>query len=165
MFPYCTPKRHKKIIRTLARNGLSRIWGACVCVFVCVCVAFVIKGIQKQPSWGVLKKDCSENIQQVYRRTPMTKCDLNTFQSHFCAKWLVQKQLPRGVRRERCSENMQQIYGKHPCRSVISTKLLWNFIEITLRHGCFPVNLLHIFRTSFLKNTPGWIFLLVLISR
>ena len=28
-----------------------------------------------------------------------------------------------------------------------------NFIEITLRHGCSPVNLLHIFRTPFLKNT------------
>ena len=34
IFPYCTPRRHKKIIRTLARNGLSRIWGACVCVCV-----------------------------------------------------------------------------------------------------------------------------------
>ena len=40
--------------------------------------------------------------------------------------------------------------GEHPCRSVISIKLQSNFIEITLRHGCFPVNLLHIFRTSFL---------------
>ena len=28
-----------------------------------------------------------------------------------------------------------------------------NFIEITLRHGCCPVNLLHIFRTPFIKNT------------
>ena len=24
-----------------------------------------------------------------------------------------------------------------------------NFIEITLRHGCFPVNLLHIFRKLY----------------
>ena len=30
-----------------------------------------------------------------------------------------------------------------------------NFIEITLRYGCFPVNLLHIFRTPFSKNTSG----------
>ena len=28
----------------------------------------------------------------------------------------------------------------HPCRNVISIKLLWNFIEITLRHGCSPVS-------------------------
>ena len=25
--------------------------------------------------------------------------------------------------------------------------------EITLRHGCFPLNLLHIFKKPFLKNT------------
>ena len=31
--------------------------------------------------------------------------------------------------------------------------VLCNFIEITLQHGCSPVNLLHIFRTYFLKNT------------
>ena len=43
--------------------------------------------------------------------------------------------------------------GQHPCRSVISIKLLCNFIEITLRHGCFPVHLLYIFRTPFFKNT------------
>ena len=27
-----------------------------------------------------------------------------------------------------------------------------NFIEITLRHGCSPINLQHIFRTLFLKT-------------
>ena len=32
-------------------------------------------------------------------------------------------------------------------------KLQSNFTEITLRHGCSPVNLLHIFRTPFPKNT------------
>ena len=35
--------------------------------------------------------------------------------------------------------------------------LLCNFIEIALRHGCTPVNLLHIFRTPFSKNTSGWL--------
>ena len=30
-----------------------------------------------------------------------------------------------------------------------------NFIEITLQHGCSPVNLMYIFRTSFSKNTYG----------
>ena len=38
---------------------------------------------------------------------------------------------------------------EHSCRRMISIKLLCNFIEITLWHGCFFVNLLHIFRTSF----------------
>ena len=31
--------------------------------------------------------------------------------------------------------------------------LNFNFIEIALRHGCSPANLLHIFRTPFPKNT------------
>ena len=46
--------------------------------------------------------------------------------------------------------------GEH--RSAISIKLRCNFIEITLRHGCSPVNLQHIFRTPFFKNTSGWQF-------
>ena len=37
---------------------------------------------------------------------------------------------------------------------VFLKRVFWyNFIEITLRHRCSPVNLLHIFRTTFLKNT------------
>ena len=32
---------------------------------------------QKQPSRGVLKKRCCENMQQIYRRTPMPNCDFN----------------------------------------------------------------------------------------
>ena len=49
--------------------------------------------------------------------------------------------------------------GEHPCRSAISIKLQSNFIEIALRHGCSPVNLLLIFRTPFRKNTSGWLLL------
>ena len=49
--------------------------------------------------------------------------------------------------------------GEHPCRSAISVKLQGKFIEITLWHGCFPVNLLHIFRAPFLKSTSGWLLL------
>ena len=49
--------------------------------------------------------------------------------------------------------------GEHPCRSVISIKLQSNFIEIALRHECSPVNLLHIFRTRFPKNTSGSLLL------
>ena len=35
--------------------------------------------IQKQPSRGVFERSCSENMQQVYRRTHMPKCDFNKF--------------------------------------------------------------------------------------
>ena len=33
--------------------------------------------IQKQPSRVVTKKKCSENMQHIYRRTPIPKCDFN----------------------------------------------------------------------------------------
>ena len=56
-----------------------------------------------------------------------------------------------------------KLTGEHPCRIAISIKLLWNFIEITLRHGCSPLNLLHSFRTSFLENTSGWLLLYALL--
>ena len=42
---------------------------------------------------------------------------------------------------------------------MISIKLQSNFIEITLRHECSPVNLLHNFRTPFSKNNSGWLLL------
>ena len=35
------------------------------------------KHLQKQPSRGVLRKRCSKNMPQIYRRTPMPKCDFN----------------------------------------------------------------------------------------
>ena len=60
---------------------------------------------------------------------------------------------------QRCSweKGVLKIYsqfkGKHSCKSVISIKLLCSFIEITLQHGCSSVNLRHIFRIPFPKNT------------
>ena len=64
--------------------------------------------MQKQPSKGVLRKRYSENMYQIYRRTPMPKYDFNNVALHLY--WIV----------------------------------LW--------HGRSPVNLLHIFRISFLKT-------------
>ena len=52
--------------------------------------------------------------------------------------------------------------GEHRYRSVISIKLLCKFIEITFRHGCSPLNLLHIFRTPFPRNTSWWLLLILL---
>ena len=37
-----------------------------------------------------------------------------------------------------------------------------NFIEIALRHGRSPVNLQHIFRTPFPRNTSEWLLLILL---
>ena len=37
---------------------------------------------------GVLRKRCSENMQQIYRRIPMSKCDFKTtlLKSHLCMR-------------------------------------------------------------------------------
>ena len=40
-----------------------------------------------------------------------------------------------------------------------SCELPCNFIEITRRQGCSPVNLMHLFRTPFPKNTLGLLLL------
>ena len=69
------------------------------------------------------------------------------------------KQSSRGVLWKGRSYNMLKIYRLTLCRSVISIKLLWNFIEIALQHGCYPVNLIHIFKTPFYKNTYGGLLL------
>ena len=53
-----------------------------------------------------------------------------------------------------------KIYSKftreHPCRSVISIKLQ--------RYGCSPVNLMHVFRATFLKSTSDGCFCKILMS-
>ena len=78
-----------------------------------------------------------------------------TFQSH--CRVITFKQSPRGVLNKRCSENMQQIYRRTPMPKC-------NFIELAPRHGCSPVNLLHIFKTPFLRNTFGWLLPYFLLS-
>ena len=50
-------------------------------MFKCMIFGFVIfdRGefcdVQKQPPRGVPRKSCSENMEQIYRRAPMPKCD------------------------------------------------------------------------------------------
>ena len=55
--------------------------------------------------------------------------------------------------------------GEHPCRSGILIKLQSTFTEITLRHGCSPVKLLHISRTPFPRNVSGCLLLSLRSSR
>ena len=59
-------------------------------------------------------------------------------------------EVSRGVFNTRCSENMQQIYRRTPM-----PKLPCKSIEITLRHECSTVNMLHIFRMPFYRNSYG----------
>ena len=53
--------------------------------------------------------------------------------------------------------------GEDSCQSVISIKFQSKFIGITLQHWCSPVNLLHIFRTTFPKNTSGGLLLKIAV--
>ena len=54
--------------------------------------------------------------------------------------------------------NIGQIFSHYPYKTLIETKLE---MEIALRDRCYPVNLLHIFRTSFHKNTSGRLLLML----
>ena len=53
----------------------------------------------------------------------------------------------------------EQIYRKTPTQKCDFNKVAKQLIEIAVRHECSPINLLHIFRTPFPKNTSGWLLL------
>ena len=91
----------------------------------------------------------------------VTKCDHYTVESTKLSTWRTS-----GVSTSRSSRSevflgkgvlkiCNKFTGEHPCRSMISIKLLCSFIEVTLRHGCSFVNLLHIFATPFSKSFSG----------
>ena len=74
---------------------------------------------------------------------------ISQMKRNYMCKW--QKQPPRGVLRRSCSQYMEQNYRRTPMPKGDFKG------EITLRHGCSPVNLLHIFTTPFTKNISGWL--------
>ena len=51
---------------------------------------------------------------------------------------------------------------KQPSIGVLIKRNSASAISITIRHGSSPANLLHLFRTAFLKNTPGGLLLNIL---
>ena len=80
----------------------------------------------------------------------------------------MQKQPPRGVPRKRCCGSCKATLLKWCSGSNFIEKVFWklqsNFIEITLRHGCSPVSLLHIFRTPFTKNASRRLLLIMWLA-
>ena len=54
-----------------------------------------------------------------------------------------------------------KVFWKYAANLQENTNAEVNFIEIILRHECFPVNLMYIFRTSLSKNTSGWLLLIM----
>ena len=84
----------------------------------------------------------------IFRTTvPLKKCYVKYINNS------IQKQPPRGVLRFKFT-------GEHVYWSVISINLQSNFMNVFgwvwVRHGCSPVNFLHIFRTPLPKNTWLW---------
>ena len=115
----------------------------------------LIEIILKRFYWNTTKKN-NENFVFFLLKSIFWK---NTSCQRFCNNYL-QKQ-PSGVIKKRCSENMKQIYMRTPMLKWDFNKVIkqGNFIEVTLRHRCSHVNLLHIFRTPLPKNTSGRLFL------
>ena len=68
--------------------------------------------------------------------------------------WMTRNSRPEMFLRKDVLKICRKFTGEHPCWSVISIKLLCDFIETTLRHECSPVNLLHIFRG--IQKIPPW---------
>ena len=52
-------------------------------IFSCNHIAIHVAKTKKQPPRGVHRKSYSENMQQIYGRTPMPKCDFNKVMSQF----------------------------------------------------------------------------------
>ena len=87
---------------------------------------------------------------------------LDTFSSteaYHCKKSTTRSSRPEMFRVKDVLKICNKFTEEHFCQNVISIKLLCNFIEKTFQHGCSPVNMLHIFRTSFPKNTSGRLLL------
>ena len=120
---------------------------------------FRINTFQMNSRWMFLQQLWSQSSQN----DPCLSCcfaiggvsELGEFQSFT----EFQKKPSRGVVRKRCSENMLQICRRTPMPNCDFNKVAKQRSEITLRHGCSPVNFLHIFRTSFTKNTSGRLLL------
>ena len=88
-------------------------------------------------------------VQRGYTKKPRKGNGLKTLNS-FIWKKTNRSNPPEVFSGKAALKICSKFTGEHPC---------WNnFIEIKLRHGC-SVNMLHIFRTPFPKNTSGKLLL------
>ena len=121
------------------------------------------------------KNNCSNKVSCKNKILILTKFQLE-FRDIFLSQWYIQpccrfasiSNLYLSSNRSRPSEvflgkdvqkSCSKFTGGHPCRYVNSIKLHSKYIEIEHWHGCSHVNLLHIFRTPFPKNTSGGLLL------
>ena len=80
---------------------------------------------QKHPSRGFLVKRCSENMQKIYRKIPMPKCDFNKVAKQF---------------RRACSVKLLYIF-RIPFYKNTSWGLLRNLNKIILRNNDYTNNI------------------------
>ena len=66
-----------KYLQTVVCLTTSKLSKLTLFVMTSIDVLHVWEVEQKQPSRGVFIKRCSGNMQQIFRRTPMPKCDFN----------------------------------------------------------------------------------------
>ena len=111
------------------------------------------------------------NMQQIYRRTPISKCN---FLSIICERLLFWINLGKWEKVESIIRNsLSQMFfkicvlkifpiftAKHLCWRLFLIKLqafqTYNFIKMRLQHRCLPVNIAQFLRTAFfLENTSG----------
>ena len=104
----------------------------------------------EQNIWNKQKVRIGLKLERITKLWYLLLCNLWLLLSFFSGSSRPEVFLGRGVLKI-CSK----FTGEHPCRNVISIKLLCKFTEIALRHGCSPVNLVYIFRTPFPRNTSG----------
>ena len=99
-------------------------------------LSFKLQDIEAAPQRGVLRKSCSENMQQIYRRTPWHSVISIKLQSNF-----IEIKFWRG-----CSPvNLLHIFRKSFSQNTSKRLLLryrpiCNFVKKRLRHRCFLMN-------------------------
>ena len=120
---------------------------------------------------------CRQNMQQIYKRTTMSKwilVSMNSLTTYLprdlkkninLMRYLVnQKQPCRGVLRKMRSENMQQIYRRTSMLKCdfnkAASQLYWNRTSAWV----ISVNLVHIFKTPLYKNTSRGLLLVNLAT-
>ena len=128
------------------------------CIYVSY-IVYVTCGIHMQHTTAIghmTKTGRTQKIQTIYvcHMNSLFTLNLGLMVTDMCRNSPPQEFSRKGVLKI-CS----RFTGEQPCRRVISIKLLWNFLKIALRHGCSPVNLLHIFKAPFYKNTSGGLVL------
>ena len=68
---------HEKVIIVYKKNEIA----FCMSMRSCSIIPTTCINLKRQPSRIVLRKRCSEYMQQICRKTPMPTCDFNKFES------------------------------------------------------------------------------------